>query len=161
MNEESEQKTEEIPQAEPLVKDLILQEVKKPLPLVKMFVGIVIVLLGVGSGYILSQKLNLGLPFESSNSQTPKVVQTQKTVGSTDVKTFRDNATGVIQKNGTDGEGTHKLIREGGESQTASLTSSIVDLDLFVGKKVKVWGETFKGQKAAWLMDVGKIEILE
>jgi len=161
MDENIPQNTPEVPDQEPLVKDLTLQEVKKPLPLVKMFVGIVIVLLGIGSGYILRQKSNLGWPSENSNSKIPKVVQTPKTVGSTDVKTFRDSAVGVIQKNGTDGEGTHKLVREGGENQTASLTSSIVDLDLFVGKKVKVWGETFKGQKAAWLMDVGKIEILE
>lgn len=161
MNEESEQKTPEITTQEPLVKDLALQEVKKTLPLAKIFIALAIILLGVGSGYMLSQKSNLGLLAQNSNGQIPKVVQTQKTVGSTDVKTFRDNATGVIQKNGIDGEGTHKLVREGGESQTASLTSSIVDLDLFVGKKVKVWGETFKGQKAAWLMDVGKIEILE
>jgi hypothetical protein len=30
-----------------------------------------------------------------------------------------------------------------------------------VGKKVQVWGETFKGQKAGWLMDVGRIKALE
>jgi len=27
--------------------------------------------------------------------------------------------------------------------------------------EVKVWGETYKGQQASWLMDVGKIEVIE
>jgi hypothetical protein len=30
-----------------------------------------------------------------------------------------------------------------------------------VGKKVRVYGQTFAGQKAGWLMDVGYIEVLE
>lgn len=160
MDEVTELKNMETP-PETLVKDFSSQEAKKSLPLAKIFIGIIVILLGTGTGYVISQKSSLSLSNESGKSDTPKVIQTNKIVGSTDVKTFRDSAVGVIQKNGIDGEGTHKLIREGGESQTAYLTSSIVDLDLFVGKKVKVWGETFRGQKAAWLMDVGKIEILE
>lgn len=90
-----------------------------------------------------------------------KVIKTEKMVGSTDTKTFRDSAEGVLEKGGIDGEGSHHLTREGGPSQTAYLTSSVVDLDQYVGKKVKVFGETFTAQKAGWLMDVGKIEILE
>jgi hypothetical protein len=27
--------------------------------------------------------------------------------------------------------------------------------------EVKVWGETYKGQKAGWLMDVGKVEVID
>ena len=27
--------------------------------------------------------------------------------------------------------------------------------------KVKVWGETFKGQTAGWLMDVGRVQVVE
>ncbi|MFZ5365913.1 MAG: hypothetical protein ACOZBZ_01330 [Patescibacteria group bacterium] len=92
---------------------------------------------------------------------TAPTLKKGKEVGSPDIKTFKDTATGIIEKNGIDGEGTHKLIREGGPSQTAYLTSSIIDLDQFVGKKVQVWGETFKGQKAGWLMDVGRVKILE
>lgn len=74
---------------------------------------------------------------------------------------FKDSAVGVVERGGIDGEGTHRLIREGGESQTAYLTSSVLDLDLFVGHKVKVWGQTFAGEKAGWLMDVGRVEVLE
>jgi hypothetical protein len=27
--------------------------------------------------------------------------------------------------------------------------------------QVKVWGETFKGQKAGWLMDVGRVQVID
>jgi len=84
-----------------------------------------------------------------------------KTFGVVDEKAFKDQAEGEVASGGIDGEGSHHLIREGGESQYVYLTSSIVDLDQFVGKKVRVWGQTFEAQKAGWLMDVGRLEILE
>lgn len=91
-----------------------------------------------------------------------KVVKTDKVVGSTDTQTFRDSAEGVLEKGGIDGEGTHHLVRqEGRPDQNAYLTSSVIDLEQYVGKRVKVFGETFAAQKAGWLMDVGRIEILE
>jgi hypothetical protein len=34
-------------------------------------------------------------------------------------------------------------------------------LNEFVGKKVRVWGETHAGKKAGWLMDVGRVEALD
>lgn len=76
-------------------------------------------------------------------------------------KNFKDSATGTIEKGSINGEGTHILNREGGLSQRASLTSSAVDLDLFVGKKVEIHGETNSSTKTAWLLDVGNIKILE
>lgn len=97
----------------------------------------------------------------AGSSVAPNAIVTDKEVGVKDTTTFRDSAQGVIQKGGLNGDGTHQLVREGGPSQTAYLVSSIVDLDQFVGKKVEVWGETFKAQKAAWLMDVGRVRILE
>jgi hypothetical protein len=36
-----------------------------------------------------------------------------------------------------------------------------VDLDEFDGKNVEIWGETVKAQKAAWLMDVGRVKLSE
>jgi hypothetical protein len=84
-----------------------------------------------------------------------------KKAGVEDAKSFRDSAEGVIEAGGTNGEGTHKLVRDGGPSQTAYLISSVVDLDSYVGKKVKVWGETMGAQKVSWLMDVGKIEVIQ
>jgi len=81
--------------------------------------------------------------------------------GSSNAEDFKDSAEGVLQAGGIDGEGSHQLTREGGESQTVYLTSSVTDLDKLVGMKVKVWGETFKAQKAGWLMDVGRIQVVE
>lgn len=76
-------------------------------------------------------------------------------------KTFKDTATGTLIKGGINGEGTHTLEREGGKTQNAALTSSTVDLDLFVGKKVEIKGETNTSNKAGWFLDVGIIKILE
>ena len=118
-------------------------------------VYVFLIVLGVGTGYLLS-RVQGG---ELSSGEKPSFVKTDKVVGSTDEKTFRDSAVGVIEKDGIDGEGTHKLIREGGPSQTAYLISSVIDLDEYIGKKVKAWGETVAAKKAAWLMDVGKIEL--
>jgi len=79
-------------------------------------------------------------------------------------QTFRDEAEGTIEKNDDldkYAQGTHKLLRPGGESQTAYVTSSVLDLDEYVGKKVKVFGETFGSSQVGWLMDVGKVEVVE
>lgn len=116
-------------------------------------VYVVLVLLGIGTGYLLSHSNITGVGVK------PGIIKTDKVSGSTDTKTFKDSATGVIQKDGTDGEGTHQLIRDGGPSQTVTLMSSVVDLDKYVGKKVKVFGQTMAAQKAAWLMDVGRVEL--
>lgn len=124
---------------------------------VKTIIIAVIVALGVGTGYFASKSRLTPNPIKSNN----KIVKTDGIVGSTDTKTFRDQAEGVIQKGGIDGEGTHKLIRDPKRpDQNVYLTSGVVDLDQFVGKKVKVWGETNSAQKAGWLMDVGKVEVL-
>ncbi len=76
-------------------------------------------------------------------------------------KNFTDSAVGVIESGSINSEGTHILVREGGLSQRASLTSSAVDLDLFVGRKVEVKGETNASNKTSWLMDVGSVKVLE
>lgn len=129
---------------------------KEPIPMKtqssRIIVGVYVLLalLGIGTGYLLSHANVTG---------APGTVKTDKVAGSTDTKTFKDTAIGVIQKDGADGEGTHQLIRDGGPSQTVTLMSSVVDLDQYVGKKVKVFGQTLAAQKAAWLMDVGRIEL--
>jgi len=115
---------------------------------------IVIILLGIGTGYLLSR------PTGTTTTAGGTVVSTDgKSFGSTDTKTFADSTIGTIEKGGINNEGTHKLIREGGESQTACLVSSILDLDEFVGKKVKVWSNTMDAKVCPWLMDVGRIEL--
>ena len=121
-------------------------------------VYIALIALGLGTGYLMTRntKTTNTQPNESSN-----MVKTDKVEGVSDTKNFKDSAEGVMEKGGINGEGTHKLVRDGGPSQTAYLVSSVIDLDTYVGKKVKVWGETFAAKKASWLMDVGKVEILE
>lgn len=74
---------------------------------------------------------------------------------------FKDSATGTIQAGGINGVGTDTLIRSGGPSQSVALTSSTVDLSLFVGKNVEIKGETNAAAKIGWLMDVGSIKILQ
>lgn len=81
--------------------------------------------------------------------------------GVSDPSAFADNASGYVEKGGVNGEGSHRLLREGGASQTVALTSSVADLDKLVGMEVKVYGETYKAEKAGWFMDVGRIEVLE
>ncbi len=116
-------------------------------------VYVVLALLGVGTGYFLSHSNITGVGVKQG------IIETAKVSGSTDTSTFKDTAVGVIQKGSTDGEGTHQLIRTGGPSQTVTLMSSVVDLDQYIGKKVKVYGQTQAAQKAAWLMDVGRVEL--
>lgn len=90
---------------------------------------------------------------------TDKTKSSAQSAGIVDKKTFKDSAEGILREGGIDGEGNFHLERSGGISQNAYLTSSTVDLSNYIGKKVKVWGQTFSGQKAGWLMDVGLVEI--
>lgn len=131
--------------------------------LVPSLVILLVILTGVGTGWFLSggQVGPGGVSGKIAVAPGAKVEEGGKTLGLEDTATFRDRAEGRLEEGGIDGEGTHHLVREGGESQNVYLTSSVIDLSQFVGKKVEVWGETNKAQKAGWLMDVGRIKILE
>ncbi|OGG08316.1 hypothetical protein A2154_03490 [Candidatus Gottesmanbacteria bacterium RBG_16_43_7] len=130
-------------------------ESEKTMKNVSVILYIILIFLGVGTGFLLSSKFPAGVKVAESS----EIIMSDKVVGSTDVTTFKDSAAGTIEKGGLNGEGTHKLVRAGGPSQTVYLISSVVDLDQFVGQKVTVWGQTMAAQKAAWLMDVGKVEL--
>ncbi|MBI4009229.1 hypothetical protein HY357_03280 [Candidatus Roizmanbacteria bacterium] len=93
-------------------------------------------------------------------SQGTKSAKAEKTAGIADKKTFKDKAEGTLKEGGVDGEGNFHLERPGGKSQNVYLTSTTVDLSQYLGKKVRVWGETFQAEKAGWLMDVGLVEVL-
>lgn len=121
---------------------------------------IIAVVLGAMSGYILSNRKGSGNTLTSGTIDSSKVSK-GTVVGSGDTKIFKDIATGVLKEGGIEGEGQFHLVRSGGDSQNVYLTSSSVDLSKFIGKKIKVWGETQKAQYAGWLMDVGKVEVLE
>ncbi|MFN4212349.1 MAG: hypothetical protein ACK4FL_00045 [Microgenomates group bacterium] len=116
--------------------------------------GAIILGIIVGFGATKIQKL-------TKTETSTKTTQIQKIVGIADKKTFKDKAEGVLREGGIDGEGNFHLERVGGPSQNVYLTSSTVDLSQYIGKKVRVWGKTFKGEKAGWLMDVGLIELLQ
>lgn len=127
---------------------------------------ILVVVAGVGTGFFVSSMGTgkvAGIATKSGVSVAPgaEVKKGGAEAGISDTATFRDSAQGVLEKGGIDGEGTHHLVRDGGPSQNVYLTSSVVDLDQFTGKKVEVWGETFAAKKAGWLMDIGRIKVIE
>lgn len=130
-----------------------------PLLLV-LFIG-----LGIYSGALLkTNRSSKGLVGQTGStgimSDVPDSgVKVGDIFGSTDEKAFNTTATGVLDKGGLNGEGSHKLLRPGGASQTVYLTSSVIDLDSLVGHQITIWGETFKGQKTGWLMDVGRAKV--
>lgn len=126
----------------------------------KFFIIITVIIAGVVTGFVLSRRGSMG-DAAKNTSAGKNIINTSTEVGSTDTNTFKDTATGELQAGGIRGEGTHKLVREGGPSQTVYVVSSVVDLDSYVGKKVQVWGQTLKAKYAGWLMDVGRLKILE
>lgn len=131
---------------------------------VKIASFVIVLILGLGTGYLLKNKTG---GIGGSRNSGPVIarnvpeagVKEGDIIGIQDTTSFKDSSTGVLQKGGLDGEGSHNLLRPGGSSQTVYLTSSVVDLDAFVGHQVTVWGETFKGQKVGWLMDVGRVKV--
>lgn len=126
-----------------------------------LFIGIAaIVTAGVFTGYVLAQ-VKGGSRGAAVNGSTTIGAGWERIVGVKDEKTFKDNAEGTLREGGIDGEGSHHLERAGGASQNVYLTSSTVPLDDYIGKKIKVWGETFAAEHAGWLMDVGRLELLE
>lgn len=130
---------------------------------INLIASVIVVAAGIGSGWGLSQVVAK----RTTPSTEPTQVTDAKTVkvgdvyGAQELNGFRDSAEGVLLKGGLDGEGSHRLLRPGGKTQTVYLTSSVIDLDPLINHKVKVWGDTFAAQKANWLMDVGRVEVIE
>lgn len=125
---------------------------------------VLIILFGLGLGVFakkntaLSSVLPGGSPVMSTTAPADGLKEGD-VIGVNDDATFKDEVRGVLDKGGFNGEGSHKLLRPGGASQTVYLTSSVVDLDEFVGHEVTVKGQTFSGQKVGWLMDVGRVKV--
>lgn len=142
----------------PLVHELEpVKETRMTVNLPIIIISLAIVASGVFTGYVLAGGARSGATI--SSGKTAEGVA--KIVGIKDEKVFKDSAEGILREGGVDGEGSHHLERPGGPSQDVFLTSSTVSLDDYIGKKVKVWGETFAAEKAGWFMDVGKLELLE
>lgn len=126
---------------------------------------VIAIVLGIGTGFFLAQSKQPGTSSTAAGSASNTIKEHAEQVQQKDAASFRDKAEGVIEKNDvSDGEnfasGTHKLIR-GDESQTAYLTSSVLDLNEYEGKKVVVYGETFSSSQVGWLMDVGRVELVQ
>lgn len=151
------------------------QDNTKPLSLSKINIyHFMIILLAIFTAFWLSRFLPMT---KSTSNQTDSslteltAISSDKIKNEQDIKigqvygnsngNFKDSATGYIRKGNINGVGTHILERQGGLSQRASLTSSVIDLDLFIDKKVEIKGETNTSDKTSWLMDVGSIKVLE
>lgn len=121
-----------------------------------------VILLGIATGYLLSNKSAKEVSVSTLGNKGETVKATKGTIiGSDDTKTFSDSTEGILQEGGKNGEGQFHLVRPGGESQYVYLTSSTVDLSQFKEMKIKVWGQTQNSQKVGWLMDVGRVEVLQ
>lgn len=136
---------------------------KKNSLMITVVICVIAIAAGLGTGYGTHRLFaNGGSGGSSGNVEQIATgsVKAGDVFGSEDKDTFKDNAKGYLEKGGLDGEGSHRLLRPGGPSQTVYMTSSVTDLDKFDGMEVEVWGETFSSQKAGWLMDVGRVEIV-
>lgn len=138
--------------------DLMSKKTKKAF----LIICSVAILAGIMTGFGAFKLKNKGV----AQTQVQNITADSNKIKNGDVfgvqnkDTFLDNATGYVEKGGVEGEGSHKLLREGGASQTVALTSSVVDLDKLAGMEVKLYGETNKAEKAGWFMDVGRVEVV-
>lgn len=118
--------------------------------------SLLVVLAGVGGAWLVWTKV-----INKTSTAAPGAKVTSTEAGMLDPKVKYDNATGVLKEGGIGNEGTHHLETEGGPSHYVYLTSSVIDLESFVGKNVEIWGETLASKKAGWLMDVAKIQVVQ
>jgi hypothetical protein len=115
----------------------------------------IVVVVGVGTAWMIAGKMTRS----SSTAAAPGAKVTSTEAGTLDPKVKYDTATGILATGGLNGEGTFHLVRDGGTSKYVYLTSSVVDLNNFVDKKVQIWGETLASKKVGWLMDVAKVQV--
>lgn len=119
--------------------------------------GFAVVVAGIVTAWFVSGSLTSNKKTGVATSKG--VVATANEAGMISEDFKGGNAIGVLEEGGIEGEGTYHLVREGGPSKYVYLTSSVIDLQSFVGKKVEIWGETSASKKAPWLMDVLKIKV--
>lgn len=126
-----------------------------------LLVSLLVVAVGVGTGWALSGKKTQTKT--ASNTNTQVTTQNSSTeAGIADTSGFdKESPQGTLVEGGIEGEGQYHLERPGGSSQNVYLTSTVIDLQSFVGKKVQIWGNTLSAVHAGWLMDVGKIKVID
>lgn len=124
-----------------------------------ILLSVLVIAAGIATGWFLSGNALGGRNSDvSPDSQTAPGATVNGETGLSDEETFSDSAEGTLREGGIEGEGTHHLEREGGPGKYVYLTSTVINLDSFVGKKVQVMGETISAKSAPWLMDVGRIK---
>lgn len=129
-----------------------------------LLITLLVVVLGIGTGWLLSGRNISSKTSEKRAEQVQEQASGEKgEAGIADESVFSEKQSpeGILLEGGIKGEGTHHLDRGMGEMKYVYLTSTVINLQDFVGKKVKVWGETLSAVSAGWLMDVGKIKVLE
>lgn len=137
------------------LRNLNLSGIKKYWPFI--LGAFLVVGAGVGSAWVLSAKvMNRTL---GSSSVAPGATKTANEAGILNPNFKYDTATGTLTEGGIGNEGTHHLDRDGMPAHYVYLTSSVIDLESFVGKKVEIWGETLASKKAGWLMDVARVQV--
>jgi hypothetical protein len=147
-----------------LIHDLSIEESHQDMSMKKAFILFgIFIFAGVISGFVLNFVTSgLSTSKQSANSKPIGAEDVVQSEGIADKKTFKDSAEGKLLDGGAEsGEGSFHLERPGGDDQTVYLTSSTVDMAKFVGKKVRVHGETFSSEHVGWLMDVGYIEVIK
>ncbi len=136
-----------------------LPELKFKTIVLPVLVGVIVVAAGIVTGWFASNPQAASTSVGSSLGST--ITDKKAPGGETTVEEGADTAEGMLKLGGIDGEGTHYLDRDLGPEKYVYLTSTVLNLDNFEGKKIQVWGRTMAGQKAGWLMDVGKVKVVE
>ncbi|KKQ43261.1 MAG: hypothetical protein US60_C0005G0021 [Microgenomates group bacterium GW2011_GWC1_37_8] len=149
--------SQNIPAQQSVMKEFPKKEGKKQ-TIVILLASILVVMAGIASGWLLSSSKAKGNSVTQTSDKQESQIEQEIQEG--DIEGL-DEAEGTLIEGGIEGEGTHHLEKEGGPSQNVYLTSTIIDLQPLVGKKVHIWGETISGIKASWLMDVIKVKELE
>ncbi len=139
----------------------------RPLPLFTLAIVILAIVGVVGGVYLAKSRLSNSPVSPNGTSTNTNIPTDQGSIkvgtvyGSKDESNFPDHAEGVLVAGGVGGEGSHHLVRVGGASQNVYLSSSVVDLDTVINARVEVWGQTMGAKKAGWLIDVGRLKVLE
>lgn len=124
--------------------------------------ALVVILMGVGTGWFMSGGISGSTTASTPTGDVaPGAEESATEAGFEDEATFPDEAEGLLVEGGINGEGTHRLDRQLGPEKDVYLLSTVIDLQSFVDRKVMVWGETIAAKEAGWLMDVGKIKVIE
>lgn len=124
-------------------------------------ITVVVVLAGMLTGWAVSGT-SLGGAKVATNAQVEETTDPEgnKVIGIADNNEEFD-AEGALVVGGIEGEGTHHLDRGAGPDKNVYLTSTVLDLGAYEGKKVQVWGETKGSQHAPWLLDVTRVKVVE